>query len=100
LTGFVCARWNLPPVICDAIRMHHRPLETADAESRLTCVVALANTLCHRAGLESIGATPDHTPGVELLRRMDIARIKFATIVSQVHATLATAERFAVSEMR
>jgi HD-like signal output (HDOD) protein len=100
LAGYVCSRWNLPSAISEAVRWHHRPLEATGPEGQLTCVVALANTFCHRAGLLSVGVTPDHTPGVELLRNLGIARGKFATIVSQVHAALAAAERFAISEMR
>lgn len=39
-------RWNLPPMLCEAIAFHHTP-QAAELNPRLTAVVALANEIAH-----------------------------------------------------
>ena len=42
----LAARWNLPPMLCEAIGFHHTP-RAAELNPKLTAVVCLANEIAH-----------------------------------------------------
>ncbi len=42
----LAARWNFPPVLCEAIAFHHTP-RAAELNPKLTAAVCLANELAH-----------------------------------------------------
>jgi putative nucleotidyltransferase with HDIG domain len=42
----LAARWNLPPMLCEAIAFHHTP-RAAELNPKLTAVVCLANEIAH-----------------------------------------------------
>lgn len=48
--GYVCERWDIPPVLTQAVRHHHTPLESVDEP--LACVVHIANRLAHNSTAE------------------------------------------------
>ena len=47
----LAARWNLPPMLCEAIAYHHTP-RAAELNPKLTATVCLANEMAHH--LESV----------------------------------------------
>ncbi len=44
--GALATRWNLPPMLCEAIAYHHTP-RAAELNTKLTAVVCLANEVAH-----------------------------------------------------
>ena len=42
----LAARWNLPPMLCEAIAFHHTP-RAAEMNPKLTATICLANELAH-----------------------------------------------------
>lgn len=42
----LAARWNLPPMLCEAIAFHHTPL-AAEINPKLTAAISLANEIVH-----------------------------------------------------
>ena len=42
----MAGRWNLPPMLCEAVAFHHTP-RAAEINPRLTATVSLANELAH-----------------------------------------------------
>ena len=45
----LAARWNLPPMLCEAIAFHHTP-RAAEINPKLTATVCLANEVAHFLG--------------------------------------------------
>lgn len=58
--ALVVARWSLAPALCEAVRLHHQPLD-AKIEPPLCAVVSLANSMCVKLGIG-----PEHDAGLEL----------------------------------
>ncbi len=58
--GLLAEQWGLSKAISNAITFHHTP-EEDDQTQDLTCMIALANTLAHQAGLQN------HYTGVQEL---------------------------------
>jgi RNA polymerase sigma factor (sigma-70 family) len=52
--GWLIERWNVSPVIADAIRFHHQP-GLSQRNKALTAVVHLAEVLCHRLSIGECG---------------------------------------------
>lgn len=52
--AWLAEKWNLPYMICDAVRNHHRPWE-AQVDSAFVSLVTLADILCHRAKISGAG---------------------------------------------
>ncbi len=48
----LAGRWNLPPMLCEAIAFHHTP-RAAELNPKLTAAVCLANEIAHFAAAES-----------------------------------------------
>lgn len=45
--AWLCEQWRLPPLLVDAIRYHHHPLEEVEQTLPLTRIVCLADMLSH-----------------------------------------------------
>lgn len=56
----MAGRWNLPPMLCEAIAFHHTP-RAAELNPRLTAAVSLANEIAHF--LEAGGVDEDDLRG-------------------------------------
>ncbi|MHB8902787.1 MAG: HDOD domain-containing protein [Thermoguttaceae bacterium] len=80
LGQYALRAWGLPGFLVDAAAYHHQPLECGEQSRPLVSSVALANSLCHRMGIRSLGvATLDMLPNevftVLGLRRPHVTRI-------------------------
>jgi len=45
--AWLCEQWNLPPLLADAIRYHHHPLDQVEQALPLARIVCLADLLSH-----------------------------------------------------
>ncbi len=45
--AWLCEQWNLPPLLADAIRYHHHPLDQVEQALPLTRIACLADLLSH-----------------------------------------------------
>jgi len=52
--AWLAENWNLPPIICDAVKHHHAPWEAA-VEPAFAATVTVADTLCHLAKIGDSG---------------------------------------------
>lgn len=98
--GILGEHWNLPPVVVEAIRYHHRPQE-ASIEPALVQIIALANFLTYQAGLgelsnglppvfpkeaaESLGY--DEAYGKDILEMLESNQEKIDEFVGALKAT-------------
>lgn len=65
--ALVIQKWNFPEILTHAVRRHHSIHIDEDedpVQARLTCVVALANLFCHKAGI----GVREPAEGLELLQ--------------------------------
>jgi len=52
--AWLAENWNLPPIICDAVKYHHAPWD-AKAEPAFVATVTVADALCHLAKIGDSG---------------------------------------------
>lgn len=88
LGAHAAAKWAFPESIASAIRFHHTP-ERCEGESRsLVQVVALANYLCSRTGLTSIGVHNVSLPDETCFSELGISKDRLSTIWEELEPTL------------
>lgn len=54
LSGWLAKKWNLPPVLSEALAWHHQPEAAEEAERSVAAVVNIGDVLCHLAELPSV----------------------------------------------
>ncbi len=54
LSGWLARKWNLPPVLGEAMGWHHHPEGAAEAVRSTAAAVNIGNVLCHLAGLAGV----------------------------------------------
>jgi len=52
--AWLAENWNLPPIICDAVKYHHAPWD-AKVEPAFVAVVTVADIICHLAKIGDSG---------------------------------------------
>ena len=52
--AWLAENWNLPPIICDAVKYHHAPWE-AKVEPAFVATVTVADILCHQTKIGDSG---------------------------------------------
>lgn len=97
LGGFVTRRWNFPDAVADAITFHHQPLSYDGPHKELVNVVAVANYLCSRAGVTSLGVQNCPPPPDEIYRGLGLDQVTLAIIWEELDAALEKAASLATA---
>jgi HD-like signal output (HDOD) protein len=97
LGGFVARRWNFPDSVADAIAFHHQPQSYEGPHKELVNVVAVANYLCSRAGVTSLGVHNCPPPPDEIYRGMGLDQVTLAIIWEELDGALEKASSLAMA---
>jgi putative nucleotidyltransferase with HDIG domain len=97
LGGFVARKWNFPDQVADAITYHHQPWCYTGPHKDLVFVVSVANYLCSRAGLTSLGVHNVAPPPDEVYRGLGLDQVTLAIIWDELDATMDKASALATS---
>lgn len=97
LGGFVARRWNFPDQVADAITFHHQPWCYTGEHKDLVYVVTVANYLCSRAGLTSLGTHNVAPPPDEVYRGLGLDQVTLAILWDELDATIDKASALATS---
>jgi HD-like signal output (HDOD) protein len=88
LGGFVARRWNFPDPVADAITFHHQPWCYNGPHKDLVQVVAVANYLCSRAGVTSLGIHNVLPPPDEVYSSLGLDQVTLAIIWDELDSAL------------
>ena len=88
LGGYVAARWSFPEQVADAITFHHQPWCYTGQHKDIVYVVTVANYLCSRAGLTSLGTHNVAPPPDEVYRGLGLDQVTLAIIWEELDVTL------------
>jgi len=97
LGGFVARRWNFPDPVADAITFHHQPWCYSGPHAELVHVVAVANYLCSRAGVTSLGVHNVSPPPDEIYSALGLDQVTLAIIWDELDTALEKATSLAMS---
>jgi HD-like signal output (HDOD) protein len=97
LGGFVARRWNFPDSVADAITFHHQPWCYEGQHKEIVNVVAVANYLCSRAGVTSLGVHNCPPPPDEIYRGLGLDQVTLAIIWEELDAALEKAASLATA---
>jgi putative nucleotidyltransferase with HDIG domain len=97
LGGFVARKWNFPEPVADAITFHHQPWCYTGPYRDLVHVVAVANYLCSRAGVTSLGIHNVPPPPDEVYAGLGLDQISLAIIWDELDTALEKASALAGS---
>jgi len=96
LGGYVARRWNFPEPVVDAITFHHQPWCYHGLHEDLVHVVAVANYLCSRSGITSLGIHNTPPPPDEVYAGLGLDEISLAIIWDELTPTLEKAGKLAM----
>jgi putative nucleotidyltransferase with HDIG domain len=97
LGGFVARKWNFPEQVADAITFHHQPWCYTGPHRDTVYVVAVANYLCSRIGLTSLGVHNVPPPPDEVYAGLGLDQISLAIIWDELDSTLEKATALATA---
>lgn len=97
LGGFVARRWNFPDAVADGIAFHHEPWNYSGPHKDIVNVVAVANYLCSRAGVTSLGVHNVLAPPDEVYASLGLDQVTLAIIWDELDSALERATSLAVS---
>lgn len=97
LGGFVARKWNFPDPVADAITFHHQPWCYTGPHKDLVHVVAVANYLCSRTGLTSLGVHNVAPPPDEVYAGLGLDQVTLAIIWDELDTALDKATALAAS---
>lgn len=97
LGGFVARKWNFPDPVADAITFHHQPWCYSGPHRDLVHVVAVANYLCSRAGVTSLGVHNVAPPPDEVYAGLGLDQVSLAIIWDELDTALDKATALADS---
>jgi HD-like signal output (HDOD) protein len=97
LGGFVARKWNFPDQVADAITFHHQPWCYTGPHKDLVQVVAVANYLCSRTGLTSLGVHNVAPPPDEVYAGLGLDQVTLAIIWDELDTALDKASALAAS---
>jgi HD-like signal output (HDOD) protein len=97
LGGFVARKWNFPDPVADAITFHHQPWCYTGPHKDLVNVVAVANYLCSRAGITSLGVHNVLAPPDEGYAGLGLDQVSLAIIWDELDSALEKATVLATS---
>ncbi len=91
LGQFVTRRWNLSDAISAAAGFHHEPEKYPGPHRNMVNLVAVANYLCARSDLSSLGVNNVAPPSDQTYRELGIQADHMATILARLNETLEAA---------
>ena len=97
LGGFVGQKWNFPDCVVDAITFHHEPASYSGPHRELVNIVAVANYLCSRSGVTSLGIHNVPPPPEDVYQALGLDQVTLAIIWEQLDTALETACELAAS---
>jgi putative nucleotidyltransferase with HDIG domain len=97
LGGFVARKWNFPDSVAAAITFHHQPWCYTGPHKDLVHVVAVANYLCSRTGLTSLGVHNVTPPPDEVYSGLGLDQVTLAIIWDELDTALEKATALAAS---
>ena len=97
LGGFVARKWNFPEPVVAAITFHHQPWCYTGPHKDLVNVVAVANYLCSRAGLTSLGVHNVTPPPDAVYAGLGLDQVSLAIIWDELETTLKKASALAAA---
>lgn len=95
LGGYIARKWNLPNQIADAVAYHHEPLRYTGEHRDTVYVVAVANYLCSRTGVTSLGVHNLPPPPDEAYTSLGLDQVALAIIWDELEKTIEKAETLA-----
>jgi HD-like signal output (HDOD) protein len=95
LGGFVARKWNIPDQVVAAITYHHQPWVYTGPHKDLVNVVAVANYLCSRAGLTSLGVHNVAPPPDDVYSGLGLDQVSLAIIWDELDTVLEKATALA-----
>jgi len=97
----VAQQWNLPEHLTAAIGFHHQPPDQCQLPYRpLVCAVAVADFLCHRQEVPSLGVPNAPLPTPDTFAQVNLERETLRQIVSQLETALRSADMMALLHVR
>jgi HD-like signal output (HDOD) protein len=97
LGGFVSRKWNFPEQVVAAITFHHLPWCYTGPHKDLVNVVAVANYLCSRSGLTSLGVHNVAPPPDSVYAGLGLDEVSLAIIWDELETTLQKASALAAA---
>ncbi len=91
LGQFVTRRWNLSEAVSAAAGYHHEPERYQGPHRNMVNLVAVANYLCTRSDISSLGVNNVAPPSDQVYRELGIQTNHMATILERLNETLETA---------
>lgn len=88
LGASVARRWNLSESIAAAAGYHHEPSCYDGPHRKMVNLVSLANYLCTRSDVSSLGVNNVAPPGEDLYRKLGIDAERMGQIVARLNETL------------
>jgi HD-like signal output (HDOD) protein len=82
--ALVAARWSLPPVIVDAIRMHHDPDAYEGDHGRTVDVVAVADAIARMAGIDGREGDPASEPTSGARARLGLSELAMKELADEL----------------
>lgn len=88
LGEFVARQWKLPEPVVAAAGYHHAPLDYEGPYHLAVYTVSVANYLCARSGVSSLGVMNLTAPPPEVYRELGLHAHRFERIVEQLADTI------------
>jgi len=88
LGAYIVGRWHFPEQICDAIRHHASPESYTGPHPKLVNTVTVANYLCNRVGLTSLGINNTPPPLEAAYAAVGLTRFTLSVVWEEFRATL------------
>ncbi len=95
LGQFVTERWNLPQSVCVAAGFHHEPERYSGPHQNMVSLVAVANYLCTRQDITSLGVNKLIAPPDSVYLQLGIQAHEMSAIAERLGETLADAAQAA-----
>mgnify|MGYP002624208582 CR=1 FL=1 len=88
LGAYVATQWSFPAGVIAAIRYHHQPLEAPSDYRQIASITTIANYLCHRAGVSSLGTQNAFAPSEKVFATLSLDQTQLAEIWEQLQEAL------------
>jgi putative nucleotidyltransferase with HDIG domain len=86
--ALVVKKWNLPAPLEEAVRLHHRPLQSL-LDPPLCAIVSLGNSICIKLGLGPERQSELALEGLEAVRRLKLPAERLPRIMEMLQEKLA-----------
>jgi putative nucleotidyltransferase with HDIG domain len=91
LGAAVARNWGFPPVVVESIRTHHDSMQCEEEYRPIACTVEIANYLCSKKGITSIGVANIGIPNPAAFALLSIGRNDLKVLCQDLDAELQVA---------